>query len=188
MPRPTPSEHGGGADGLLVHVVCTANVCRSAYCDVRSDALWQDTSLRLTSSGLAAEPGRPMDTTMAREAARRQPTVRRLHATLTSSEVLAPADLVLTMTTDHRDRLVVDWPQALTRTFTLAQFLAVAELLRAEDPGLRARDLVAEAFPSRTLAGRTPDVADPYRRGPRRARECADLLDDALTRLAGLLG
>ena len=82
-------------------------------------------------------------------------------------QLVSAADLVLTMTREHRAAVVSLVPTALRRTFTLTEF---AELLPAARPGAtthRSR-LAAQSFPF--------DVPDPYGRSRRRYRAALEMI------------
>lgn len=173
---------------LNVLFVCTANICRSAYADVRARSWLADrrrlgelAPLEIDSAGTWGWDAQPIEENMgALAAARQRPLWIRLGAPGTSQ--VQGADVILTAAREHRIFILEDWPGALAKTYTLGQF---AESLDLVEPG----GLHTDARPSQGYAPRaTParpaaDVVDPYRRGPQAAAECADHIDDLLARI-----
>ncbi len=176
-----------------VLVVCVGNVCRSPLAErllrLRLDTLLGDASgaVHVTSAGVRALVGAPMDAHAAAELLRLGGDPSGFASSQVTPAVVGAADLVLTATTDLRSRVLQEAPRALRRTFTL---LELASMLAPEaarpDGGLAA--LVADAA---ALRGSRPttglDVPDPVRRSAEVHREVADLLDDGCTRIARAL-
>ena len=73
----------------------------------------------------------------------------------------------------HRSFIAAEFPWAITRTFTLRQFVDSAT---GAPEGLTFPDLVRWAFRHRVSSDGT-DVVDPYRQGPEKARQTAQELD-----------
>ena len=169
-------------DGAQVPVhllfVCTGNICRSPTAErlVRAYAAEQTLPwLTASSAGTRAVVGSAMDPCS-------EAVLRALGGdgtgfrarSLTAVDVAA-AQLVLTMTTRHRNLVLEQNPKALRRTFTL---LEAARLLSgATGAGPLATRLVA----ARSHHGvGDDDVADPYRGGVQAHREAGGVITRAL--------
>jgi protein-tyrosine-phosphatase len=178
---------------FTVLFVCTGNICRSAIAErlgraQLTAALESDAgAVRLHSAGTRAVVGsgmHPMSASVARDLGGDPDGF--LSRQLTDEHVRS-ADLVLTMTREHRSAVLVAAPRALTRTFTLRE---AADLVRLLDD----RDLPGEDFAERATAfvraiaaararratNAADDVADPIG-GPLQAhRHAGDAIAEAL--------
>lgn len=162
-------------DPLRVLFVCTANICRSPYLELRARQLaGPGTGVEFASAGTMGFAAHPMDEVMA---ATLQPGLAdEFRSRPLDHTVLAGADLVLTAEQSHRSRILEDHPQHLRRVFTVGQFAAVA----AANPGVVGRDLVSLAGRRRSAPTTEQDVSDPYRLGPDAAAAAAARIDDLL--------
>ncbi len=172
-------------DPVSVLFVCTANIARSAYAARRARGyLPPGGDLRIDSAGTYGLAGQPMSQEMSAVLTARGGDPGGHLAQRVSAELVAGADLVLTMEAAHRAFLLDEFPAAAAKVFTLRQFAAAVDAVPPEVPG---RDLVAAAFRTRPPAG--VDVADPYRRGAAANAATADEIDGLLAvivpRLAG---
>jgi protein-tyrosine-phosphatase len=181
---------------LHLHFVCTANVCRSAYASLRALTILSPRDFAASSSGLQAHPGEPIYVEMAEQLRRRGVDPGGQASRRTETVDIQDADLVLTMASWQRTTVLENWPDAVTRVFTLPQFVASArtpDTLRlvattSKKPGRgSARDIIASAYRHRVPAGSLGDIADPYNQGPEEAAVCATTLDRLLTELDDLL-
>lgn len=199
------SRHWSAQPVFTVLVVCTGNICRSplaerlgrAYLD---DRLGENGQLvRLTSAGVGAVVGSAMhpDSALVLQGYGGDPSgfvARQL-----VEDMAIDADLTLTMTRAHRQRVLELAPRALARTFTLREAAALVDLLGDVDlPGEgladRARALVRElnGARSRRQAGPADDVGDPIGRPvevhEEVGAEIAEALIPLLARIADLNG
>lgn len=153
--------------------VCTGNICRSPFAQL----LLADRapSLSVTSAGIGALEGEPMDPNMADELRARGVDPSGFTARQVTSADLT-ADLILVMSLRQRDYLLQEWPSVVSRIGLLG---AVENLpsLRAADIGRWARG-----------AGLDPSaqIPDPYRKGPEMAARTARRLESHLRTLAAL--
>ena len=170
--------------------VCIGNVCRSPLAErllkARLDELRgasQDDVL-VTSAGVRALAGNAMDASAAQELHRRDGTSEGFVAEQLTEQRVVSADLVLTMTRELRSRVLEEAPAALRRTFTLTEFAELVETERADSP----QALVADAAQHRSSALLDDyDVADPIGGSVELHREVADVIDDAVRRVAHAL-
>jgi protein-tyrosine phosphatase len=180
--------------------VCTGNVCRSQVAARLATAYAarglgaQAADVVISSAGLEAPEGRPMDP---RSAA----ALRRLGGDQTGAramgfrpELAESADLVLTMTRHQRRAVLERTPRGLRRTFTLleaADLAGRADLrgLEFRPLGERARDLAMRLDAARSLRTTTEadDILDPI--GHRQAvhDQVATTIANALRPLAEVL-
>ncbi len=172
---------------LHVLFVCTANICRSAYSDVRAQSMLGDKhSVSFASAGTWGFDAAPMDAEMANQALARGLDASTFRSRRLDRAMVEGADLILTASSEHRAFILEDWPGALRKTFTLGQF---AKALNAVDAHLHGRDLIEAVRARRVPPGPELDIPDPYRKGSAAAAACAQRIDDLLTqvvpRLAG---
>jgi protein-tyrosine phosphatase len=92
-----------------------------------------------------------------------------------TQRIAADADLVLTMTTAHRDTLLELAPQKMQKTFTLSE----ASRLAAESDARTIADLAA--LRPRLAAHERPDIADPI-------GQSAEVFADVGSQIANFLG
>lgn len=150
-------------------VVCTGNVCRSPAAQVLlSHAL--DASVTVRSAGTHALIGHPIDPPMARYLSPGHASDGFRSRQLDDSMV-QEAQLVLTMTREHRALVLAMAPLALRRTFTLLEFVHLSEELShatgsARTDAERLALLLPMAYHQRGTSHPTNDaydVVDPYR-------------------------
>ena len=181
---------------LRIVFICTANISRSPYAERRaSSMLAGSTTVELASAGIPGHPGRPMDELMA-AILREQGGSPEGHLSRSLNWwILATADLVLTFEFAQHMRILDAWPDQEGKVLGLLQFVEAAERLvpgaaSVVPPAGQPRgvpNLVAAAAAIAKPNSMTWDVADPYRRGPKAARETAAQIDDALARFLPLL-
>lgn len=146
--------------------VCTGNICRSPLAERYTVRRLADTAADVAphvvvgSAGVRALEGYPMDPPAAVELARRGGSGDGFVARRVTAADVAAADLVLTMTREHRALALEQTPVALRRAFTL---LEAADLVgRVADVDGGPHELVATMAAGRSTARPdTYDVADP---------------------------
>lgn len=175
---------------LRVLFVCTANICRSPYMELRARTLLgSSTQVEFTSAGThgfrAHEVDRTMATVLTDRGVSRELLTSFVSRPLTR-ELIAQADLVLTAESSHRTFVLEEAPGAFRKAFTLGQF---AESIDRVSSSLTGAALVTAVGHRRAGAIDAHDVRDPYRRGRAAAEASADQIDSllqaVLTRLAG---
>lgn len=174
-------------DPVKVLFVCTANICRSAYAQVRGQALMDGhAGITISSAGTWGFDAASIDDPMAQQATARGADPSGFRSRRLTRGMVAEADVILTATSEHRTFILEDHPGAMRKTFTLGQF---AESIADADAQLHGQDLIAAARTNRVPPRAATDVDDPYRRGEAAAAKCADQIDGLLTavlpRLAG---
>jgi protein-tyrosine phosphatase len=144
-----------------VHVlfVCTGNICRSPTAERLAAAYAQESGQELTTSsaGTHGLSGHAMDETAATVLRQLGGESEGFVARRISPRIADEADVILTMTTRHRDEVLAIAPRKLRRTFTLLEAAALAEA-----SGARTVDAIAEARARHRVDA--ADIDDPYRR------------------------
>ncbi|WP_203567985.1 arsenate reductase/protein-tyrosine-phosphatase family protein [Aestuariimicrobium ganziense] len=173
------------AEPASILFVCTANICRSPWAQLRAQTLMPH--LRFESAGTLATPGNRMDPVMAatlpvesRPTADVAPRGSRPISYLEAQD----HDLILTMDRGHRAFLAEEFPEAIRKTFTLGQFVQTTQ---SAPPGLALPELVRWAYRHRVRPSRETDVADPFGRGREAAERCAVQLEQLLGALRTVL-
>lgn len=170
--------------------ICTGNICRSAYAERLARVRAEEFGLAgwtFASAGVGALAGSPMDELMAQELRARGGDATGFVARQVNRAIVQDATLVLPMEKAQRHVILGDFPAMVRRVQTLGTAGEASRSLPEE--------VVGEAYLSALRADRRPtrsqfDVADPYRKGPEKAAEVAELLDRHVTavtaRLAGV--
>ncbi len=178
--------------------VCTGNLCRSPVAQGLavawlSRAYGDAGQVEVLSAGTNAPVGERMDERSAAALTRLGGHPDGLRATALSADLAAGADLVLTMTREHRRAVLELSPRGLRRTFTL---LEAADLLRQAEVGdlarlpleERVRELGLRLDARRgTRTSRDDDIEDPI--GQRRSvhDEVAGIIAGALRPVLSVL-
>jgi protein-tyrosine-phosphatase len=196
----------GSPEVFRLLYVCTGNICRSPFAQFHTRFLlgarlgpWAH-AFAVHSAGVSAVRGHGMhDDSRAQLMSRRNhPDVAAFTARQLPDRDVLLADLVLTMTREHRSTVLGDVPKALPTTFTLREF---ARLLRSADPSElatlprhpveRARGLVALARATRgtvpAVSAEEDAVPDPVSGGPEAHAEAARVIDGCVRTFLDLL-
>lgn len=177
----------GNTGGASFHIlaVCLGNVCRSPLMEhLLRERLPASTTV--SSAGLRALVGAPIESHAATELARLVPDLPAFAARQLSPQLAAEADLVLTATAELRSGLLADSPGALRRSFTLLEFAYLAQAAPTELT--TAAEVVAWAAGNRSLAmDQGLDIVDPMGRSAEVHREAAELIDQATWEIADVL-
>jgi len=169
---------------FAVLFVCTGNICRSPLGERLLEAKLPQQAFEVASAGVMAMVGQGMDPDAAAQLQRRggDPTGFRAHQI--SERLLRAADLILVATLAHRQRILEELPSALNKTFTILEFADLVQSAQGETPGA----LVAYAARHRSTSTLDElDVPDPYRGGEAAHAEAAQLISDAVDRIAEAL-
>lgn len=168
---------------ITVLFVCTANICRSSYAHLLAAHAGLD-GVEFDSAGTHALVDHPMDELMAAELSARGVASDSHHAQQLTRDLLEQADMVITMTGQHRTFIVEDWPDLADKAFVIGH----AARVLAEVPD----DAPLTALPSYLWSNRSmrpeDSVDDPYGKGPRAAAESAAVIEEYLHRILRPLG
>lgn len=187
----SPSSNG------RVLVVCTGNVCRSPYMERRLRQALLGTGVEVVSAGTAALTGEKIDAKSVELLRLVGARSEDFAATQLTAQIVASADLVLTVSRKHRAEVVQLYPRALRYCFTWTDF---ADLVRGIGPaefGLLGSDRTWAAHVSEVAAARRgtiparselkADIVDPYRRGTKRFSVMARQIDEGLPSIVATL-
>ena len=189
-------------DTFSILFVCTGNICRSPTAErmlrhALTDRLGADADrFHVTSAGTGALVDEPIQEHAAALLAEAGIDAGGFAARQLDEPLVADADLLLTMTRDHRARAAAVAPAALRRLFTLREFARLAaagaaELPSVADPVERARALVIAAAGQRGMVRPAQpaddDVPDPYGRPADAYRLPFALIGEAVDVVADLL-
>ncbi|GAT72200.1 protein-tyrosine phosphatase, low mole cular weight [Microbacterium sp. HM58-2] len=185
-PAPEPAPAAARApEPPTVLLVCTGNICRSPMAEILLRARLGELGVRFHSAGTHALVDHEMDA-QSRElslglgATAHDAAAHR--ARLLTEPHLREADLILTMSREHRTHVVQLLPEALRRVFTLREFARLAATLSSESardaadaggptPRERLGAVVAAVGAQRGMSvpasAEDDDVVDPYRRSQR---------------------
>lgn len=166
---------------VRVLFVCTANICRSPYMELRARALLAGREgVLFSSAGTHGFRAHKVDPTMAKVLADRgvdDELVGAFASRRLTRDLINEADLVLTAESSHRAFVLEDVPGAFRKAFTLGQF---ADSIDRVDAALTGAALVTAAGHRRAGAVDAHDIRDPYRRGRAAADVSADQIDSLL--------
>jgi protein-tyrosine phosphatase len=146
--------------------ICTGNMCRSPLAE-RLTSSWahdalgaQAAGISVRSAGTDAQPGRAMEARSARALVDLGGDPTGFVARELVRTEAEDADLVLTMTRRHRNKVIKGAPRAMRWTFTLAEAAALIPL--ADTEGITALPLPerAAALAERLNAARSRRVSD----------------------------
>jgi len=155
--------HANPEEGHDMHVlfVCTGNVCRSPTAErvTRAFAVKHGLSrLTASSAGTRAVVGYGMEPTAAEVLRTLGGNPKGFRARQLSPANVDDADLILTMTTRHRDKVLAASPRAMRRTFTL---LEAGRLLAIPMAAETVVQRLAQARGQQTHGERVDDIVDP---------------------------
>ncbi|WP_158583080.1 low molecular weight phosphatase family protein [Nesterenkonia natronophila] len=156
--------------GFTVLVICTGNVCRSPLAErLLQDGFDQSApgQFVVSSAGTSGLIGWDVEPKIVEIAARHGVSMSGFKAREVTAQLVREADLILTMTRDHRSSIVQLVPAALRRTFTLREFERILPQVPAEtaaEPSQRWHSLVALAQRHRRRPENPSfdDIVDPY--------------------------
>ena len=159
MPDSLPRK---GSPILHILFVCTGNICRSPTAERLAAAYAARSALAnftASSAGTLAVIGHPIHPDAVPVLESLGGDSSDFAARQLTPKIAAEADLVLTMTRAHRDRVLELAPQRLHRTFTLIE----AALLASDYQPKAVSDLAS--FRPRLAANESLDVPDPIGQG-----------------------
>ncbi|OKH74707.1 protein tyrosine phosphatase [Mycobacterium sp. SWH-M1] len=143
---------------MQILFVCTGNICRSPIAERLSAKFLADRELvgiQTVSAGTRAVIGHPIHESAAQVLRQFGGDPSGFTARQLTTRIAGEADLILTMTTAHRDRTLELAPTMLNRTFTLAEASGIVQKLEV-------RSVADFARQRPFLAGSDmPDIDDP---------------------------
>ena len=180
---------GDATEPPRIVVVCTGNVCRSPYVDLRlADAL-ADCRVQVESAGTRALVGRGIDPGSAALLTSRGISSDAFRARQLTEQIGQRATLIVVATREHRRQVVQLVPSALQRTFTIREFAAL--VAQAPSSLTSLAELLEYARSERVTnpaGGRDDaDIVDPFRRDETVFQQMAQQADPAVDVIAGVL-
>ncbi|MHA3702226.1 arsenate reductase/protein-tyrosine-phosphatase family protein [Jatrophihabitans sp. YIM 134969] len=178
---------------FTVLYVCTGNVCRSAAAQalLRHRARPED-SLTVVSAGTHALEGYGVDAPTAAALAERGVSSDGHEGVWLTDAMIKDADLVLTATTEHRDRVLRRVPATMRRAFTMREFVRLgAHVEGAQRPEDRTEAVRAVAGMRGQVEPAGPgadDIGDPFGAGIEAARVAVAQVAETVDGTARLLG
>jgi protein-tyrosine phosphatase len=158
--------------------VCTGNICRSPLAEQLLRARLDPAVFTVSSAGTMAMVGDPMDPDAAEQSRLLGGDPDGFVARQLRGGLIVASDLVLTATAAHRDGIAADYPRAVGRVFTLAEFasLGISDIAEAAD----ARGSLRRK--------KRDDVTDPYGRSAAVHAASAAQTDAYTREIARILG
>ncbi|WP_170323844.1 low molecular weight phosphatase family protein [Cryptosporangium phraense] len=187
--------------GGILHV-CTGNLCRSPIAERLMVAGLQSRyqgvaeTVVVSSAGTSAPAGLPIHPLAAAELAKRGIDTAGFRARLLDPEAAERADVVLTATRRHRDRIIAGNPNLLGRVFTWRELAWLVEglgntIVRGDHLTDRVRNLPRAAGLRRGYLRPPPptefDVKDPIGGNEQDFKEAAAEIDDAIEAILSVL-
>ena len=165
-------------------MVCTGNICRSAYAERLLQHQLDEIALDafvVRSAGTHAMVDHPMEPSAAQRLALKSGSEMAFMARQLNEKTLAGVDFVLAMTEEHRTAVVAMSPKMLKRSYTIREFAAILEAVNSDKSidltrgnssearterwtKLRAQAVLKRHEARAHLDGKL-DIDDPYRRG-----------------------
>lgn len=192
---------------MRILTVCTGNICRSPYAQIRLQAALDAVrpgGFEVTSAGTHGLAGQGVDPGSVRVLTERGLSGKGFIARVATEQILGEADLILPLELSHRDAILRSTPRQLKRTFTLLELARLVEALGEEQPWTERLSehsgtepesvddrwramlqVVAAERGGRVGADGEDNVPDPYRRSDRHFDDMATTIDAAVDRLAG---
>lgn len=188
---------------VRILVVCTGNVCRSPYAHLTLAAALEGASpgcFDVSSAGTHALEGHPVDPGSATILDALGIDHMDFAARQLSAQLMADADVVLTLDRTHRSGALAYSPRHLKRTFTLKELARLIETADARRPwvqrlaGLETVDERWAAMPEHLARERglsrvdegADDIADPYRQPQEAFEAMAAEVDAAVATIVEL--
>ena len=193
------STPAGLDPAFTILLVCTGNICRSALAERLGRAYLNEvlgeaaSDIRLMSAGTGAVVGSAMHPHAAVVLAGFGGIPADFSAQQLTESLPAQADLILTMTRDHRHAVLAAAPRALARTFTLREAAALLHLgddateLSGDAFADRARSLVKKLAAARTRrqGNEDDDIPDPIGHPIEVHQEVGEAITESLLPLLG---
>ncbi len=165
---------------IRILYVCTGNTCRSPMAEYITLRLAKEYNLSdrisVSSAGVAALPGAAMAPAAVSALARRGIENTEIHqAGRATEDRIANADLILAMSTAHKEALVARYPGARDRIYTLLEYVSSLPPSAAADVNDERGGFMNQSHGS--------DIADPFGGGDDVYELTAAEIEDAVRRL-----
>ena len=176
----------------LVVLVCRANRIRSPMAEhlLRAELGRAGLDWTVASCGTHARAGLPMDpAAQGFLRGRGVPVADAWRTTPLDHQLLERADLILTAETAQRSNVLQVLPSGLRKTFALRQFARIADQAGRLPSDFRAGETqelfaaVARARALQPVSAADDSIPDPAGQWPARLMRCAELIDQAVTRI-----
>lgn len=109
-----------------VLLVCTGNTCRSPMAAALLSQRWKQAApereLEVLSAGTGSVPGEPASAHAVTAMSGRGLDLTGHRSQAAAGTLLESADLILTMTTRHKDYILGNWPALAGRVYTLGEY------------------------------------------------------------------
>ncbi|MCT4607167.1 MAG: low molecular weight protein arginine phosphatase [Marinisporobacter sp.] len=112
----------------IILFVCTGNTCRSTMAEGLFKKMLEDLGektkgIKVISAGTAALKGQKASKNAVRAMDEKGINLKDHRATFVTKELTQEADLILTMTSNHKKQLVYMEPKAKEKTYTLKEYI-----------------------------------------------------------------
>lgn len=118
------AENLSSSTSFTILIVCTGNTCRSPMAEsLLKDKLKQQVdsmTIRVVSAGVSAQPGGPASDGAVLAIKERGLSLDDHQSRSISQGLLERSDLILTMTSNHRQAILSRWPHVSSKIFSLA--------------------------------------------------------------------
>lgn len=118
------AENLSSSTSFTILIVCTGNTCRSPMAEsLLKDKLKQQVdsmTIRVVSAGVSAQPGGPASEGAVLAIKERGLSLDDHQSRSISQGLLERSDLILTMTSNHRQAILSRWPHVSSKIFSLA--------------------------------------------------------------------
>jgi len=189
------------SDKFDVLFVCTGNICRSPLAEqlFRYQVASLSELIFTSSAGTYARPGQAMTEQAAALSRQYGGDPSQHYASEVTSDRIKAANLVVTMTREHRAEVVSMVPRASRKTFTLRELVRLIDSFKKLEPeAWKAPSDASSAaldtfvlnvasqrgFSSTAVLPADDDVVDPYRRNQEVYDEAGLLISQAISRVA----
>jgi protein-tyrosine phosphatase len=171
--KATDAEGGPEKRPSRILTVCTGNICRSPLAERLLQAGLDERfpgRFIVDSAGTGALVGEPIDPQVAEYIRLFGGTAKEFSAKQLTPELLERQDLVLTLTRNHRSRVVIMAPSLLRRTFTLLEYARLISSVSWGEVPAGPEELLSANAQLLRLRNKpqgdkgNDDVVDPYRR------------------------
>ena len=116
---------------MKIMFICTGNICRSAMADLLMKKKLQDRNMldvEIYSSGIYAMQGDVSTDEAVEVMEEYEVDLKKHRATLTSKSNIQEMDLILCMTSAHKQNLINTYPNLVDKIYTLKEYVGIEEM------------------------------------------------------------